>query len=350
MDANLSTKKVTIKDIAKMAGVSVSTVSNVINGTGRVSKRTADRVSEIIERINFNLNASARTLRQKTSRLITILVPREGENGDGDGSINPFYWEFVSGVRKVVEKQGFDVILKNISVTAALNLISERDLDGVIVLGAYEDSSLVEKITASNTPVVFVDSYLSNEKINVINLDDRLGSYLATRHLLGLGHRKIIFVSGKLRLNGVDYERARGFQDAMNESGEIVNSNVFFQTEVSVEAGRTLAHQLAYRINEFTGIVASADALALGLIRGFHECGISVPRQVSIVGFDDISYSSYTIPSITTIQQDVSEKGESAGRLLIDLINDGNGKGAHHVKLMPKLVVRESTAPPAAEK
>jgi DNA-binding LacI/PurR family transcriptional regulator len=340
MTNNFLPNNITIRDIARLAGVSTATVSNVINGKGRVSKTTADRVSEIIRQVNFNVNASARTLRQRTSRIIGVLVPLEG---DGTFSFNPYYWQFVDGVMQIADKYGYDVILRSVSNDSNLNVIQERNLDGIIAVGAYDDLPFTQRVISSGVPFVFVDSYIQNPETNLVNLDDRFGGYLATRHVLGLGHSKILFVSGALRPNGVDHERYLGYQRALAESG-CDHRIEPIQTDVSLESGRVLAHQLAYQMSGFTAIVTAADALAMGLVRGFKECGIAIPQQVSIVGFDNITESAFSIPSITTIHQDVQEKGRRAGQRLIELMDETEESEPQYVRLTPKLVIRESTA------
>lgn len=339
-----ASNNMTIRDIARLAGVSTATVSNVINGTGRVSKATAHRVGEVVRQANFNLNASARTLRGKTSRIIGVLVPVD--HAGLSFGFNPYYWRFVDGVMQVADRAGYDVILRAITSDTELNVVHERSLDGVIAVGAYDEMPFTQRLTSSGVPFVFVDSYIQKLAVNLVNLDDRFGGYLAARHVLGLGHQKILFVSPMRRVNGVDHERFLGYQQAMAESEThaVVEA---VETDVSMENGRVLAHRLAYKMSGTTAIVTTADALAIGLVRGFKECGVSVPQQVSIVGFDDIAESAFCTPSITTIHQDVLEKGQRAGQRLIELM-DGTGETKPKtVKLMPKLVIRESTAVPA---
>ena len=338
-DSSLEASSLTIRDVAQLAGVSPATVSNVLNGTGRVSETTAKRVREVVDASNFKLNATARTLRQRSSRLIGVLVPLDEQ---ATFEFNPYYWHFVDGVMQIAEEHGYDVILKAIVRDATPDIMHKRDLDGVIVIGAFDSSLVTESVISSGVSCVFVDSYISHQNVNLVNLDDRFGSYLAARHLLGLGHRKILFVSGQLTPDGVDHERFLGFEQALQESGCSMGIAPI-QADISLESGKALAHRLAYEMNGITGIVTTADALAIGLLRGFKECGIAVPQQLSIVGFDDIPQSAFTIPSITTIHQDVHDKGFRAGQRLLQLINGNPNGKQQHLRLTPELVVREST-------
>ncbi|WP_083520979.1 LacI family DNA-binding transcriptional regulator [Alicyclobacillus kakegawensis] len=336
-------RPLTIRDIARMAGVSTATVSNVLNGTGRVAQSTIETVLSIMEDTNFKLNASARTLRQKTSRLIAILVPGfvMGTNS------NPYYWEFVSGVSNVVDDEGFDVILKGISSLDDIRLVDERDIDGILIIGAFGFMEFVDAIIELGIPVVFVDSYLEGKAVNLVNLDDRYGTYLATQHVLALGHRKVLFASSKLIPGGVENERFYGYKEAMEASGLIVEPDCLIETDISFEAGRQLAHRLSDR-SDYTAVVTTGDALALGLLRGFYECGLQVPRDVSVIGFDDLRQSPYAIPALSTVHQDVVQKGERAAQRLLRLMEEGTGQGTESIRLTPRLVVRESCAPPRA--
>ncbi|WP_155836253.1 LacI family DNA-binding transcriptional regulator [Alicyclobacillus herbarius] len=341
MPEGRSDRPLTIRDVARMAGVSTATVSNVLNGTGRVAKSTIETVLSIVEETNFKVNASARTLRQKTSRLLAILVPGfvMGTNS------NPYYWEFVSGVSNVVDEKGFDVILKGISSLDDIHLADERNIDGLLIIGAFSFMEFVDPILQLGIPVVFVDSYLEDKDVNLVNLDDRYGTYLATQHVLALGHRKVLFASSKLIPGGVENERFQGYKEAMEASGLTVDPDLLIETDISFEAGRQLAHRLADR-RDYTAVVTTGDALALGLLRGFYECGLQVPSDVSVIGFDDLRQSPYAIPALTTVHQDVVQKGERAAEMLLRLMEDAGDRGTEYIRLTPRLVVRESCAPP----
>lgn len=334
----------TLNDIAKRVGVSRTTVSNVLNGTGRVSPETAKRVREEVKESRFIVNATARTLRRKQSQIVAILVPvLDHMAGFQD---NPFYWAFMAGLQRSMKAAGFHIMLDGITCSDEfVPTIHARNLDGVVVIGAYEAFPLTLQLAqVDSPPVVFVDSYLPSLDVNVVATDDRFGSYLATRHLLGLGHRKILFLSGTRRQNGVDHERWEGYLRALAEDPQ-ADEPIAMETQMSLESGRVAAHRIVYEHPEATAIVATGDVLAVGLLRGFYECGVSVPQDRSVIGFDDIQIARHTIPSLTTIHQDIRGKGEQAGAMLMELMAESSPTVRRKVSLAPHLVVRESTGP-----
>ncbi len=326
--------------------MSRTTVSNVLNGTGRVSPETATRVRQALEESRFIVNASARTLRGKPSQIVSVLVPvLDHTTGFHD---NPFYWSFVAGLKQSMGAAGFQILLEGIDgAEECLPSIQARNLDGVVVIGAYESFPITQQLAkVDDPPVVFVDSYLPSLDVNVVTSDDRFGSYLATRYLLGLGHGRILFLSGKRHKNGVDNERWEGYVQALSEDGTGSCDPVCMEASaMSFEGGRAAAHRIVYEHLDATGIVATGDVLALGLLRGFYECGVAVPEDRSVVGFDDIQMAQYSIPSLTTIRQDIRGKGRYVGELLLDLMANRETSGRKRVALEPRLVVRESTGP-----
>ncbi len=336
--------ELTLEDVAAMVGVSRTTVSNVINGTGRVSEATKARIRTVLQSTGFTLNASAQTLRRKTSRLLSILIPfYEGQETFVNG--NPFYWEFFGGLKSATSRAGYQILLESVNpLDDLVSAIQARNLDGVVVVGAYESFPSVRRILQTKVPAVFVDSYLPSLLAHTVNSDDQFGAYLATRHLLGLGHRNILFVSGQRHENGVNHERWKGYCQALAEFGD-GSEPLGVDIQTSLEAGRALAHRMAYDRPQVSAMFAAADIIAVGLIRGFHECGVAVPQRMSVVGFDDIRNAQYTVPTLTTIRQDVYGKGIQAGQVLLEIIQGKTAKEPGRIRLLPNLIVRESTGP-----
>ncbi|MCY0898556.1 MAG: LacI family DNA-binding transcriptional regulator [Firmicutes bacterium] len=338
-------RSVTLRDIARQVGVSPTTVSNVLNGRGRVSEQTARRVHQAVVENRFIINATARTLRQKQSKIVGVIIPiMEHLISFHD---NPFYWAFVSGLQQTIASAGFHVMLDAVEYSSeSVEIIRSRNLDGVVVVGSHESFPLTQQLAQIDTlPIIFVDSYLPTMNVNTVTTDDRFGSYLATRYLLGLGHRKIVFLSGPLYEHGVDHERWLGYVRALSEQDTACRP-IAVETQMSLESGRLAAHRLIYEHPDVTAVVATGDVLAIGVLRGFFESGVRVPHQCSIIGFDDVSIASHTVPSLTTIHQDIKGKGEAVGRMLLRLIAGQGPPQSEHISLNPHLVVRESTAPP----
>lgn len=338
----MMTNKISIKDIAKIANVSIATVSNVINGTGRVSAETAAKVKKVIQELQFVPSASARSLKDKNSHLIAIVVPfiEKGILQD-----NPFYWELVRGVESGARNHEVQVILLGISEAEDFSFVKGRHLDGLIVVGVYQHSEAFRKIKSIGVPCVFLDSYLSDSSLYQVELDDEAGGYLATKHLIGLGHRDIAVLTGKMEQSGVISCRYQGYLRALREAGIPESPDYVLQADSSVHGGYQAAQKLGSLADRISAIFALSDVSAMGLIRGLHDLGLRVPEDISVIGFDDIFYTQYMIPSLTTIQQDIVNKGQEAVKMLLDQIN-GTESPFKKVVLPVSLVVRQSTSAP----
>ena len=287
---------VTLKDIAAEAGVSITTVSNVVhNRKSRVSEKKVAKIWEIIEREHYVPSMSARSLANDQSAIIamvTYITPRT------TGST-------VSGTDD-----------KSYTGVAALEgLIHSWRLSGLIMTGLFQDS-FFDAVAKLGIPVVLIDSYVDDPNICCVGLEDEKGGYLATKHLLENGHRVIAFASPPISPAGVIELRLQGYRRALAEYGVPYDPALVFTQEISVQEGKKLGHQLSTR-PEITGIFASADILAAGIMSGLHECGVSVPRDKSIVGFDDHYISQLAIPGLTTIHQDSEKKGTLATEMIL---------------------------------
>lgn len=334
--------KVSIKDIARIANVSIATVSNVLNGTGRVSVKTISKVNKVIQDLQYVPSASARSLKDKNSHLIAIVVPfiEKGMLQD-----NPFYWELVRGVENGARHHEVQVILVGIEDDEDFAFARQRHLDGLIVVGGYEQSKAYRKIIEMGIPCVFLDSHLTNPEFYQVDLDDEVGGYLGTRHLIGLGHKVIGVLTGKLEEGGVNYFRYQGYLRAMKEAGLEVDPNLIFEQASSIQGGYQAAQRIGSFKERISAIFAFSDVTAMGLIRGLHDIGLHVPNDISVVGFDDNFYAHYMIPSLTTIKQDVVGKGQIAVSMLLDQINGNTSSLKRSVVLPVSLTVRQSTIP-----
>lgn len=332
--------KVTIKDVARLAGTSIATVSNVLNGTGRVAEATKQKINRIIEELEFAPSTAARNLRDKRSSLIAVIVPymETGKLMD-----NPFYWQLVAGIEEGARSKRLHTILVGVEPDETFSFVRERQIDGLIVIGAIQGSEIMSRIERLSIPVVFVDSYLQNDRLPHISLDDELGGYIGTKHLISLGHRNIVLLSGKLSEKGVNYYRWLGYCRALAEAGIAPREELVLQEPVSALSGYRVAGKIAAQLSEASAVFCLSDVAAIGLLKGLYDLGISVPQQLSVVGFDNSLQASYTIPALTTVHQDIAQKGQHAIKQLIQLM-DGEAVEQQHIVLGVELVVRQSSA------
>lgn len=338
-----------IKDVAEKAGVSIATVSNVVNEKGRVSEKTIVKVKKVIEELRYSPSMSARNLKTKKSHLIGVIVPisRPGRLQD-----NPFYWDLVSGIEEGARGKEFHVILVGVTEGQEkdLAIVKERELDGLVVVGGYEGSPTVDYIKQLNVPCVFIDSYINDtdEELYQVCIDDKVGAYQATKHLLELGHEKIAVLLGDVPLNliqryGVLHERLLGYKEALAEEGISFDPNLIIQYPTSMEGGYKASRELAKR-KEITAVFSLSDVGAMGLLRGFTEAGLKVPTDISVVGYDDLFISEYTSPPLTTIHQDIVAKGQAAIMLLLEQIEQQQIIDTRKVVLPVQMRIRQTTS------
>lgn len=330
----------TLKDIAREANVSVTTVSNVIHGNSKhVAQETVDRIKMIIERTNYVPNMTARSLVNKLSKIIGVInhvVPKEGGNFVSD----PFHSVIIGGVEEKLREKGYYLMIRTVyNEDDLFSLLRNWNLDGLILIGLSQDN-FFERLINANVPIALIDSYIQNENMINIGLEDRKGGYLATKHLIEKGHKDIVFASPVIKNSGVIEERFMGYKMALKEANIPLKSENIYQQEITINEGIQLGHKLSKR-NDVSAIFATADILAAGVISGLYEAGKRVPDDFSVMGFDDLYISSLMTPRITTIHQDAQEKGKFAAEMLVDLI-EGKPIEKRNVILPVSLIERHS--------
>ncbi len=338
-------KKPNIALIAKLAGVSTATVSYVINNKAKVSEKTKERINAIMNDLDYIPSLNARSLSNGKTKLIGLTLPLIAPS-DTTGSLletNPFFAEYLGEIHKVVSSYDYDILLSGIQVKGKYkNWIKSRGLDGIILLGTYPPD-IYEEVKELNIPAVLTDVYeFYTKDFHSINTDDAKASYLATKHVIDLGHKKIAFVGGSIKKSPVHNNRYLGFGNAMLDAGLIINNDCVFETLTTFEGGVKFANKMIHEKLSFTALVVDADIVALGIMKTFLDAGIKVPDKVSIVGFDDIQASSFTSPGLTTIRQFISKKGEIAANLIMkDIL--ANTRTTQTVTIESKLIIRGST-------
>ena len=333
-------EKATIRDVAAAAGVSVATVSYVLNGKKKVSEQTRNEVLEVIRRLEYVPDLNARGLSKKDTRLIGVVVPQT-EPGSTLMFRNNFYSEILGSIEYHARQNGYHVLISATDVTEDyLNLIRERNLDGVIIIGTYQNR-FFSQLKQLEVPVVLVDSYCKYDWFHAIRIDDERSSWMATRYVLEAGHRKIALVSGLLHDSGVMQKRFKGYREALEEFGVPYREEYLFEETVDYDSGVAIAQRIAREKTDVTAVVATADIFAIGLMKGFYEAGVRVPEDISVMGFDDNQIAEYYLPPLTTISQPQFDIGHKAFELLLDKIND-QSSAERHILLPHKLVERSS--------
>ena len=338
-------QEVSIYDIAKMVGVSPATVSNVINGKlDKVSERTRAKVLECMNDTGYRTNMVARNLVTGKSMLVGICLPLLAPGAKQADLLenNPFFHEFIDGVQRELLKYGYECIVRGMDDNFKyLEWIQNRSLDGVIDLGHFTDS-LYDQLGKLNLPTVLVDNYNSWDTVrDVILSDDTYGVYVAVKHLLDLGHRKIAFVCNNVTAKGVDAERYKGYKKAISEYN--VTDEFVYKTILDFSYGLEFGHKIVDENLPITAVMCTADITALGIMHGITERGKNVPDDYSIIGYDDIRLLKFITPGLTTVRQNIFEKGRLCAKVLLDKINNPESHKEEKVVLKPELIIRNST-------
>ncbi|QCP49669.1 LacI family DNA-binding transcriptional regulator [Trinickia violacea] len=327
----------TIKDVAAVAGVSFTTVSHVVNNSRPVSADVRAKVERAISQLNYVPSAVARSLKARATATIGLVVPN---------STNPYFAELARGIEDGCARKGYCVFFCNSDDDPAkqrsyLRVLQEKRIDGLIIASAGDDAVLAESLADAREPLVIVDRNIEGLAADLVQIDHEKGAYLATKHLLELGHAKIGCITGPVS-TAVSAMRVHGFIRAMAERGIEIAPGAIVESDFSGAGGHLAAGQLFDTVRP-TAIFACNDMMGIGALRAAAERGILVPQDCSIIGFDDIEFSAYTYPALSTVGQSVRALGETAAQTLIERITSDSGGPTRRRVVSPRLVLREST-------
>ena len=330
----------TLKDIAAYTGVSPTTVSNVIHGrAGRVSPETVSRIEDAIRELGYVPNMSARALVSRSSRVIAF-VNHVAVRRDSDLQEDPFSAAMIGIIESVLRAEGYYLMVRTVeSAEELLSFLRNWNVDGLFLTGVFRDE-FFESLTSLSMPMVFIDSYARLPGVCNVGLDDFGGSYLATQHLIEAGHRRIAFTSARVRDGGVLQERFLGYKSALQKNGIPFDKKLVFEYEFDLESCRACASALS-KVEGLTAVVSSADIMAIGIMTGLRELGLRIPEDISIVGFDDLSFSQMVTPPLTTIHQDMQQKGRDAVGFMMQLLS-GERVTSPEIPLPCRLIERGS--------
>ncbi|WP_440709113.1 LacI family DNA-binding transcriptional regulator [Herbiconiux sp. YIM B11900] len=333
-----------VRDVAALAGVSVGTVSNVLNGSKPVAPETAKRVLDAIEKLGFIRNDAARQLRVGQSRTVGIMVL--------DVS-NPFFTDIARGAEDALALTGRSLILGNSGEEAHrelgyLDLFEEQRVAGLLITPVGDVLSRLERLRSRGSPVVLVDRHENARSFSSVSVDDLQGGALAAGHLLDLGRSRLAFVGGPQHVLQVA-ERLRGARDTVLARGARPLRVLEFET-MRADVGRVGAEQLlALAPSERPDAVFAAnDLIALGVLQALTSAGVRVPDDIAIIGYDDIYFAANAAIPMSSIRQPAAEMGRTAAELLLEEIEHPAARDYRHVFFPPELIVRASTAGAAA--
>jgi len=333
-------RMVGIKDVARHAGVSVGTVSNVINRPDLVSEETRTRVQASIDLLGFVRSESARQLRAGRSRIVAMLVL---------DMANPFFVDVAKGAERAARAAGLGVMLCNsaqdpVEESEYLGLFAEQRVRGVLVTPADPTGANLAAFRRHGIPFVLVDRSAPVGDSCSVSIDDVAGGLLAAGHLLDAGHTAVTYVSGPMHLAQCR-DRRTGALAALTERGLPEDALTHLEApRLDVAAGRDAGARLLGFSRRPTAVFCANDLLALGVLQAMFAAGVSVPEQLALVGYDDIEFAAAAAVPLTSVRQPAAEMGRAAAELLLEETGDAAARHAHQrMVLQPALVVREST-------
>ena len=340
------TQRPRIADVAREAGVSKTAVSFAFNAPDRLAPETAQRIRGVAQRLGYTPHPVARMLTQRRTRTIGVLTPQALSVVFG----NPFFGAFSAGVARVAEEHGYALHFISPFRGSLVGAMTRATVDGVVAVGLSEDHPEIEDIRRAGLPLVLVDSHALPEH-GSIEVDDVGGARDAATYLAELGHRDVLVLGveppspGGMRPDGVTARRLRGYREGLRSVGVEIADHDVIVGPASIEGGATAMRQGWAAGRRPTSILAMSDAMAIGALRALRDRGLDVPRDVSVVGFDDIDLAMHVDPALTTVHQPIDGKGEQAVRALVSVIERPGTAPREHRRLETHLIVRESTAP-----
>jgi DNA-binding LacI/PurR family transcriptional regulator len=338
-DAVANNKRVIISDVAEEAGVSKQTVSRVINNRPDVADHTRKRIKEIIARLGYHPDPIARSMRGDTHTLGCITPNLSDYN----------FSSIVQAAQAEARNSGYFLLTGSAQseqdVQSLLNEIMSRRVDGLLVINPRDDNRYLHflPLIEQGVPVVYIKNTPVDENVSAVSLDDVSGGYLATLHLIGLGHRKIATILG-LPNEECTKGRLAGFHKAYHEAGLQVNPKLLAQGDWSASSGNQAIKDLLAKGEAFSAVFAQNDRMAVGAIQALREAGFKVPEDISVIGYDDIPLSSYFDPPMTTVRQPMEAFGRIGAQILIEALNN-HAFVPQIVRLAPELIVRKTSAP-----
>ncbi|WOH36568.1 LacI family DNA-binding transcriptional regulator [Thalassotalea fonticola] len=330
----------TIKDVARIAGVSVASVSRVINNGPKVSKKTIENVNKVMADLGYTPNANARALVTQKSTTVGVVIP---------DLTDPFFASLAHGVEQVARQQNMQLLLSTGLVTAeseqqAINLLIERRCDVMVIHSKKLSDDALIALTNKVSGLVLIDRYIEQVAHRCVWLDNLEGGKIAARHLLTLKHQTFACISSKYQIDDPSL-RLQGFQSELNAAGFNLDQQLVEYGEPNLQGGEITTQKLLASGKKFSALFVYNDAMAIGAISTLEDNGYRVPTDISVIGFDDVLLSRYSRPKLTTLNYPIEEMAIQAANLALDLANKNDkNNNTKDFKYIPTLTKRESTS------
>lgn len=329
-----------IYDVGRRAGVSRSTVSRVLNDKGEVDPKTAEQVWNAVRELNYHPNASARALVRQKTDMIGVMLAHVSD---------PFYERLIKGIESIIYARNMGVVFYNSDDnlqshdSLVSSVLGSNRVDGLIIVGSYlGDKKTILDIIGTGFPIALIERFFTDSKVPCVVVDNRQGAALAVEHLIQLGHRRIGYITGNLHYQTA-IDRLEGYKETLDKFKIPVEEELIVFGDFHYESGYEAMKQLLTLNERPTAVFTGNDMTAFGAVLAINESGLSVPRDISIVGYDDIVFTKMFYPQLTTIRQPLFKIGALAAESLINRIESGEDTETIKEVLPVELVVRKSS-------
>jgi DNA-binding LacI/PurR family transcriptional regulator len=331
-----------IKDIARLAKVSHSTVSRALHNSPLINRKTTEKIQRIARESGYRVSAVARGLVTRRTHTLGVVVTTISD---------PFVGDVVSGIQEAADQSGYSVLLAESDTDAererlAVRSFAERRVDGIVVTASRVGALYLPLLAEMKVPIVLINNQYPGEFVHSVMIENVRASRDATAHLIALGHRRIAYIGDEFGRQS-DAERLAGYRDTLRHAGIRFSRELVVQGDSRPERACIAMHRLLALPKPPTAVFCYNDLTALGALRAIRATGRRVPHDVSVVGFDDVLIASYTDPPLTTVRQPRRRMGTLAMESLLRLMS--GDEAVDNIKVPAELIVRESTAPPAKE-
>jgi len=337
---------VTIYDVAARAGVSISTVSRALNHNSEVLEETRKKVQEAASQLGFQPNQVARSLVVKKVNLIQVCFSWSSDQYRINLE-NPWYLELLNGINKVAQEKEYGLLVNTLSGVfdpqEVYRRVSRNAVDGILLVSPYLTEEELLQIKNYPVPVVLIGCHVSDPQMDFVDSDNRKAVEVVVNHLVGLGHRKIACITGEVAISADAAERLREFQAALKQRSLEAPQEFIAGGDFSKESGYKAMKKLLELKDRPTAVFASNDLMALGAWAALEEEGLTVGKEVALVGFDDIPLASRPPYSLTTVKQDFQAISTQATELLIEKMRDPNQWQSRQIRMPTQLILRASS-------
>lgn len=337
--AGTATKKATIVEVARQAGVSVGTASLALNGGGRCAAATVAHVRTVAAALNYVPNHAAKSLRRQLTESVALVIPDIG---------NPVYVAMAKAVQRVAKERRYHLSLISTDGLApeevhALDILARRQVDGLIMCSLRVTPELVRALENASGPVCVIGQLPGTSAVDNVRVDSERGAVLAVEHLFSEGRRRVAFINGTADTVPA-LARERGYERALLDHGAAPDPQLVVHTDFSLAGGRAAADTLLARRADFDAVFCANDLIAIGALRRLQERGLTVPQEVAVVGMDDIEEGLICTPTLTSVSLLAGERGRIAAGFLLDRLVAREPLPPQKTVVTPRLVVRESSA------